>query len=357
MKTPVRPMLLLKLLCIAALLFVLFAVSAVFVYAQDEPPYITVRFAPSPGSFENSANHVMSGRFGFRIDAFPEPEAPEGYVFIGWFSNGTHMLPPIANIRNTTLLAAYAPIQDPNNTTGYVIVYDPGAGQLPAGASSVLALTYGSALMSLPTPFLEGYSFSGWEWEEEKITAPFIVRGDMILEAVWVPASGVLQSAIQSTPIEIPENQFVIALNPFPGVFEAGENGLRFARSATAIRPMPEAPTRRGAVFAGWKLPCGRMLESTSIVREDIMLTAIWDTNPAPEASPPPTHTGPRRNPQTSPLQVSLTIFIAVAMIGAGFTCILKLTGKQSTATSKYNADMKRYVREMRMVIRGRRKK
>jgi len=358
MKNSVRQTIIYKFVCIIALLFVFCATTALVARAEDEPPYITVRFAPSPGSFEDDSHHIEMGSFGFRIESFPEPIAPRGYFFIGWYSDGILLEPPIANTRNTTLLAAYAPFQDPDRTSRYSIVYDPGLGQLPAGAASILALTYGSPILSLPIPYLEGYSFSGWVWDDENITAPIIVRGDMIIEAVWIPiSSGQQPPAIQSIPFSIPENHFVIAFNPFPGLFARGETGLRFERNATTLRPItPEPPTRRGAVFTGWQLPCGRMLEPTIVIREDTMLTAIWDTNPIIETSPDPTTTEPRRNPQTSPLRISFAIFFATIMIGGGFYAILKLTGKQSAAKVKYNSAMKRYVREARMEIKNKRK-
>ncbi|MCL2361967.1 MAG: InlB B-repeat-containing protein [Defluviitaleaceae bacterium] len=355
MKIKLRQAIVYKLVCIIALLVVFMAATALSVVAQDNPPPdITVRFAPSPGSFEDGRNYIHTGRFGFRIDSFPEPEPPAGYVFVGWFVGGSHVLPPIANTRNTTLIAGYAPEQDPYDTARFAIVYDSGEGQLPENTPSILALTYGSPLISLPIPVKEGYSFSGWIWDEEPVTAPFIVRGDMILEAVWVPTQGDNRTANLSGPMQIPALHFAIAFNPFPGAFGRGETGLRFGRGATTVRQMPDAPTRRGAVFTGWQMPCGQMLEPTSLIREDTMLVAIWDTNP--ESTPPPATTEPRRNPQTSPIRISVALLFAITMIASGLYTILKLTGKQNAAAGKYKADMRRYVREVRMEIKNKNK-
>jgi len=358
MKNPIKQTIIVRALCIIVLLTAFISASVLVVAALDEPPFITVRFAPSPGSFEDTNDYIYTGRFGFRINDFPTPEAPDGYVFVGWFSNGTQITGPVAATRSVTLLAAYAPFQNPYDTTRFAIVYDPGLGQLPEGTSHILAHLYGTPLINLPVPVKNGYSFAGWMWEDELVSTPVIVRGDMILEAAWVPVSDNPRPIPQSSLVEIPALNFVVAFNPFPGTFLGGERGLRFGRGASTVRQIPEEPIRRGAVFVGWELPCGLAFEPTTLMREDVMLTAVWDTDSGLEENHSHIMSSePRHNPQTSPIRMSIALLCAVVMIVFGMYSIMKLTGKQNTASSKYSSEMMRHIRELRIEIKSKRKR
>jgi len=350
----------LKLLCIIALFITYTAAFTTIAAASNPrddniaPPDITVRFAPSPGTLEND---VHTGHFGFRIDSLPEPEPPPGYIFIGWFSNGTQIIPPVAATRNITILAAYAPIPDLDYAARFAIVFDPGPGQLPAGTPPILSADYNSPLISLPIPTNEGYSFNGWSFNDEIVTAPHIVRGDMIMEAEWVLAPENPPIMIPSYPIAIPASHFVVAFNPFPGNFSNDEIGLRFERGSATIRNLPAPPTRNGAVFVGWQLPNGNMLKDFPVLRGDTMLTAVWDTSGEAIISVNPTPVEVRPNPQTSPIAISLGIFGAVIGLGIGLCGALKMKKRQTSAAGKYQIDIARYVREVRMEIKNKRAK
>ena len=344
---------------VIALIMALIAVSAVLVPAADNGAplsmQLTVRFAPSPGTLSDYDNDVYSGVLGFRINSFPEPIPPLGYVFVGWFVNGTQVHPPIAAVRSITILAAFAPVADPESTVSFAIVYDPGPGQLPAGVSPIQSFTYGSALISLPIPSKTGYNFTGWIWNEEPAVPPLIIRSDMVLEAAWMPASG-QQPAQPLYPPTIPPFHYVAAFNPFPGTFTGDETGLRFGRSGSMIRGMPENPVRQGAIFDGWRLPNGSPLDGTLVIQRDIMLTAIWnsytESGAASVTSVTPIERRP--NPQTSPIVVSVVIFGAVIFLGLTTFGIFRLRSRQAAATGKYHAAMARYVREIRILIKNR---
>ena len=344
---------------IIALLVALIAVSVVLVPADTDNnglagPQITVRFAPSPGTLTDYDRDVLIGALGFRIDSFPEPVPPRGYVFVGWFAGGSELHAPIAMLRNTTIMAAYAPIPDPESTVRFAIVYDPGPGRLPQGVSPMQSFTYGSPLTGLPVPYHAGHSFSGWLWNDEPVVAPFIIRSDMVLEAAWAPASSLPPA--QPAMLPIPEFHFVAAFNPFPGTFNGEETGLRFGRSGSTVRDMPPNPTRQGAIFDGWRMPNGSPVNDPLIIRNDIMLTAIWvsatESGAAPTSSTAVIETRP--NPQTSPLVVSLVIFGAVIFLGLAAFVIFRLCTRQAAEVGKYRAAMTRYVREIRILIKNR---
>jgi len=352
MENPVKYI---KIPILIPLLILLTAFLAITIFASDEPPPpdITIRFAPSPGTFAEGASDIHTGHFGFRIDEFPEPEPPLGYIFVGWFSNGTHVLPSIAAIRNTTLFAAYAPIPDPYDTSSFAIVFDPGPGQLPLGVPPIQSHTYGSPITTFPLPTKEGHCFSGWTWNEEPLTAPHIVRSDMVIEAQWTPTSTQQSELPQAYPIHIPAFQLVVAFNPFPGTFQGNEIGIRLGRITSTIRDMPENPIRSGAVFVGWQLPNGNMLEGPLLIRSDMVLTAIWDTSNEAAAQNPPPSVDNRHNPQTSHLAVSLVLLTAIITLGITSACIIKVKKNQAASANKHRAYITRYAREVRMVIKN----
>ena len=345
---------------IITLIIAVMAVSVMAAIAAAErtvqsAPRITVRFIPGEGAFTDDVSGVYTGVMGFRIDSFPEPVPPWGYYFVGWFAYGAQLHPPIAAVRNISIVAAYAPIPDPDSVVSFAIVYDPAPGQLPQGAPPIQSFTYGSPLTNLPIPSHTGYIYNGWIWNDEPVIAPFIIRSDMILEAMWTPASD--QSRIQPIllPPAIPPFHFVVAFNPFPGAFTGDETGLRFGRNFSTLRDMPESPVRQGYIFDGWRLPNGSPLNDLLVVRDDIMLTAIWNSSTESGAA---TTTSTiqveiRPNPQTSPLVVSVMIFIAVTLLGLTAFGIFRLCTGQATAAGKYQAAMVRYVREIRILIKS----
>ena len=309
---------------------------------------ITIRFAPSPG-YLPAGSGVYTGNFGFRIDSFPEPTPPRGYFFVGWFVEGTQVVPPVAAIRNTTVLAGFAPFHDPEDSVRFVLIFDANEGQLGAGTPYIQAFTYGSAITSLPTPSREGYRFTGWEWEDDVISLPYIVQSDMVLVATWGASTDI--ALPPTSPITIPANQYVIAFNPFPGVFGGEETGIRFGRNM--FNNIPEAPQRSGAVFKGWRLPDGSELLGQLVVREDIMLTAIWDTSAGANGEDTDSIVEIRPNPQSSPIVVSFALFFAVAVLGVVTFWVVKATRLQVADGERYQADVARHVREVRILIRN----
>jgi len=347
-------------LCVAILLAAMMLATTVTAFARDNtlptPPQLTIRFAPSPGTFPEGISGVRTGFFGFRIDDFPEPIPPIGYRFIGWFSDGKQMNAPIAAMRSTTILAGYAPIINPGTAPSFAVVYDPGVGQLPQATPLIQSFTYGSAITSLPIPILDDYYFEGWEWNGYTVTAPYIVRSDMVLEAIW-SATPLQQS---SRPIDIPDNQFAAVFNPFPGAFSGSETGIRFGHPAMSIEGLPEEPLRQGYIFYGWRLPNGGIFNTLPAMSGDIMLTAIWqEDNGADTTLRPPQTVDTRPNPLTSPTNptmISLMIFGAVLLVVIAVIGIYRLNIRHIAAEGRYHSYITRCAREMKIVIRSRSK-
>jgi len=319
-------------------------------------PQLTIRFAPSPGSFPEGVSGVRTGVFGFRIDEFPEPVPPAGYKFMGWFSDGMQMHGPIAAVRSTTILAGYAPVIDSETAPSFAIAYSPGQGQLPQGTPPIQSFTYGSAIASLPVPVRDGYYFAGWWFNGETITAPHIVRSDMTLEAAWSDTP--LQPS--SRPIAIPANHFVAAFNPFPGAFNGNEAGMRFGRAGTTIADLPTEPIRQGYSFYEWRLPDEASLDTSLVMNNDIMLVAVWEeSTETSNAGAETTQSPPAsvNNPLTSPTSISLMIFGAVILLGTAVAGLYNLSVKHTIAEGRYHTYITRCVREMKILIHTKNRK
>ena len=322
---------------------------------STRPPQITIRFAPSPGSFPEGVSGVRTGVFGFRIDDFPELVPPYGYMFLGWFTDGVQVNGPIAAVRSTTILAGFAPVIENGTPLSFAVMFNAGLGQLPQGTPPIQSFTYGSALINLPVPILDDLYFAGWEVNGEAITIPHIVRSDMTLAATWSDAP----PQHPSRPVAIPANHFVAVFNPFPGIFYGNETGLRFARLGMAVENLPPEPIRQGYSFYGWRLPNGENQSGLPIIRGDTTLTAIWeeaadnDDNGVDIAANPPASTLP--NPPTSPTTLCFMIFGAVILLGAVVAGMLILNMRQTAAAGNYQSYITRCVREVKILIKSRR--
>ena len=335
---------------VIALFMAAIVVVAVSVYGNTSPapPPLTIRFAPSPGSFAGETSGVRTGPFGFRIDELPEPVPPAGYTFVGWFSDGVQMQAPIAAVRSTTILAAYAPIVDPENGQSFAVVYNPGEGQLPEEMLPIQSFTYGSMIISLPIPEREDYYFAHWQHDGERVTAPFVIRNDMALDAVWYDTPP-QQSA---RPLAIPTGHYVAVFNPFPGAFNNGETGIVFQRlNATLNNSIPQEPSLQGYIFSGWRIPNGQNLDLPVFINGDIMLTAIWAEDP--EGTNGLSSSDIRPNPQTSPISISLMIFVAIGMLASATAGLYILKTRHAAAQGRYHAQITRCVREMKIVVKN----
>jgi len=330
---------------------VLFAALGVAVHADTEevsPPQITIRFSASPGNLPEDEG-VFTGPFGFRMDELPAPIPPRGYHFVGWFTDGVQLEAPVAAVRNTTIMAAFAPFPNPALDRYSVIVYNPYPGDLPMGEATIEAITYGHPIISLPTPVREGYIFDGWRWNDQTVIIPHTVHDDMELEAAWISALAERTPVVSAVPRPIPANNLVAAFNPFPGAFTGDEDGIRFGPSGGVIRNMPE-PVRNGYVFYGWRQPDAEALGGNLTIRQDIMLTAMWQETAYDNGE---AIVNNRDNPQSSPLTIQFTSLGAVAGLGFAAVCIYMMMKKQSKAASRYQATMARHVREARIVIKN----
>ena len=116
-----------------------------------------------------------------------EPETPDrpGYDLKGWSTSADTYTP--WNFQTSTvsgdmtLYALWTPAKIP-------VKFDLAGGSWSGGADAdSLTVTYGQPYGALPAPVREGYSFDGWIYSGEQITAETTVRmtGEHVLTARW----------------------------------------------------------------------------------------------------------------------------------------------------------------------------
>jgi len=155
----------------------------------------------------------------------------------------------------------------------------------------------------------------------------------------------------------MPTTNHTITFNPNPGVFPAGETGIRTGISGTLITNMPQSPSRAGYSFNGWRLPNNTTQTGQFVINNAMTLTAIWTpvalNSPTPSPTNTPsagTNTDTRPNPQTSPVNISFVIFGAVIMVGLASFGIIALAKKQAIATNEYQKKSIRHDREKHII-------
>jgi len=292
------------------------------------PTMITVTFNAGSGTLPTGVSATRQGYFGFRVDNFPTPIPPTGYTFVGWYIDGMRQVDAFAAVRNVTLFAHYQRTQVGRN---YTLTFVLNGGTMPPNNALTQVHAYGTHISALPVPTRAGHNFVGWMHGNTLLQVPFTVRANMTLSAAWVTTP-----QPTSTPQPpIPPTHLVVAFDPSPGTFPSGERGVRTGVYGFVVNTMPN-PTRPGYVFAGWSIGTTPITLPLT-VRQDTTVTARW------------TRVGTIVNPQTSPIQITFTVFGAVLLVGIAAFGIMKLTGKQLADLGQYRASMTRFNREKRI--------
>ena len=302
------------------------------IWETETPTLFTVTFNPGTGAIPHGVPATRTGAHGFRVALadFPTPIPPAGYTFIGWYLDGARIAGDLIVTRNMTLFAHYQRTQvGPRN---YTITFVLNNGTMPTNTATTQTHPYGTHISALPTPTRAGHTFVGWMHGNVLQPVPFIIRGNMTLTASWTTTP---QPSPSPQPSPVPPTHLVVVFDPGQGTFPGNETGIRTGVYGFVINTMP-TPTRTGHTFAGWSIGTTPITLPLT-VRQDTTVTARW------------TPIGTIVNPQTSPIQVTFTIFGAVLLVGIAAFGIMKLTGKQLAAQGQYRADMTRYNREKRL--------
>ncbi len=146
-------------------------------YAHWTPyPTYTVWFDANGGAVAPASKTVIYCTDGYEFDLYTYGDLPTptryGYTFKGWYTEkeGGSQITSDSNVRTAkdhTLYAHWSPVS-------YFISLNPNGGILIRGTSGFnlgveqgYLVTYGSPYGEMPSPWWEGYSFTGWYTEKE----------------------------------------------------------------------------------------------------------------------------------------------------------------------------------------------
>lgn len=109
-----------------------------------------------------------------------EPTAPtkEGYIFVGWFSNGERFNFSTTKVTEDLKLEAR---WTKDNAIIYTITFDSKGGDKVES----IKVEKNNVIGNLPTPTKKGYTFIGWYFGTEMVDNNTIVTRDMTLVAKW----------------------------------------------------------------------------------------------------------------------------------------------------------------------------
>ena len=174
-------------------------------------------------SFETSGGTAVSDQTVVHGGKISVPQNPEraGYVFTGWYFNGTAWdFEEMTVSGGMTLVAGW-------KAKEYTVRFDPNGGSAVAKQSVV----YNGTATMPEQPVREGYVFEGWFSGETQFDFAAAITGDVTLTAKWSP------------------REYSISYVLGGGTNAAGNPSGYTVESDTITLG---APTREGYTFAGW---------------------------------------------------------------------------------------------------------
>ena len=206
----------------------------------------TVSFETGGGTAVSDQTVVHGGKI-----SVPQIPEREGYVFTGWYFNGTAWdFEEMTVSGGMTLVAGW-------KAEEYTVTFDPNGGSAVAEQSVV----YNGTATMPEQPVREGYVFEGWFSGETQFDFAAAITGDVTLTAKWSP------------------REYSISYVLGGGANAAGNPSGYTVESDTITLG---APTREGYTFAGWY----DAEENGSLVTQiaagskgNITLYAAWQAN------------------------------------------------------------------------------
>lgn len=183
-----------------------------------------------------------------------EPSEPtrEGYVFEGWYYNGTKFDFTTKVTGNITLEARWTK----KDVQKWVVTFNTNGGQKIAS----LNVEDGNKIKDIPTPTRSGYTFTGWYYNGEAFDFSMPITSDITLKAEWK----VISSQTTAT-------SYIVTFDAAGGTTVASQT---VKKNKTAVEPVN--PTREGYTFAGW-YNGNVKFDFTTKITKNITLTAKWE--------------------------------------------------------------------------------
>lgn len=194
-------------------------VTTIKVYVAAD---VTVTFDANGGTVSPASKTVV---YGEKYGTLPVP-VRQNYQFNGWIYNNAEVTGDsiVQESINHTLTAWWDSLER-------IVTFDPNGGTVSPTTKNVV---YGKAYGELPTPARTGYTFDGWWYGREKITADSIVNcyGHPTLRAGWIP------------------NEYTVTLHPNGGTVSSKTVRVRY--DSTANNTIATDAAYPGYTLAGW---------------------------------------------------------------------------------------------------------
>ena len=170
-----------------------------------------------------------------------------GYTFTGWSGDSTGIIAK-GTTGDLEITATFT-------ANKYTIIYDPNGGSVTLGGKEV---TYDLAYGNLVIPIREGYTFTGWYFNGNKVDNNTLVNTTVnhTLVASWS------------------KNKYIVTFDS-----NGGTNVDSIEVYYNDLIDEPTTPTRIGHTFGGWYLDGEEFSFSNSMPARNITLKAKWKVN------------------------------------------------------------------------------
>ncbi len=269
-------------------------------------PELTVAFDSNGGSSVSSITRT----YGDFIGSLPTP-SKEGHTFNGWIYNGSAIDSSTVVTSNMTVIASWT-------ANSYTVTYDSNGGSSVAPVTR----TYGETIGSLPSTTREGYTFGGWSYNGSGVSFDTTVTSNMTLTASWTinkytvsfdsnygsDVSSIVYThgdnlgdlpepdrtgytfngwtydgSYVSSSTTVTSNMTLTAswtINTYTIWFDSdgGTSVSSFTRNYGETLGSLSSPKRDYYTFNGWYHD-GEYVNSSTVVTDDMTLTASWSEN------------------------------------------------------------------------------
>ncbi len=186
----------------------------------------------------NSKTTTTPVKFASAIE-LPEPEVKEGYTFVEWTSSVGETIPTTMPASNVVITAVY-------KANEYTLTYD------VEGTLTQVVYATDAKIEPVADPEKEGYTFTGWYVEDEKVVLEVMPAHDITLTAKF---------AINAYTLEFIVDEEVYS----KVVYEYNEEIV-----------LPENPVKEGFDFVGWTLE-GELAEIKNMPAHNVKLVALFE--------------------------------------------------------------------------------
>ena len=258
-----------KIFLISLIVVVLIALG-LYMFLNSNEKY-TINYDTDGGNILSSFKISKNGKI-----LKPKDPVKEGYIFLGWYSDGKKFDFDTKITKNITLEAKWQKIeQDQEETpTQEIINYTVTFNTVDGSTITPQEVESGKLATKPSNPTKKGYTFNGWDFD---FTTP--ITADITITAKWKKIVSSTETNSNkpsnpnnsnSTPVTV---KYTVSFN---------SNGGSSVSSQTIVKDSkvtePTNPTKSGYTFIAWQIDGSNYNFNTPITK-DITLVAKWEKN------------------------------------------------------------------------------